>query len=35
MAQRNIDRLMRESDGACEFHLAQSVGIVPGTAQAS
>jgi len=35
MAQRNIDRLMRESDGACEFHLAQSIGIVPGTAQAS
>jgi GTP-binding protein HflX len=35
MAQRNIDKLVRESGGACEFHLAQTVGIVAGTAQAS
>jgi GTP-binding protein HflX len=35
MAQRNLDRLVRESDGRCEFHLAQTVGIVPGKAQAS
>jgi GTP-binding protein HflX len=35
MAQRNIDKLVRESAGSCEFHLAQSVGIVAGTARAS
>ena len=35
MARRNIDRLVRESGGRCEFHLAQTVGIVPGKAQAS
>lgn len=35
MARRNIDKLVRESGGACEFHLAQTVGIVAGTAQAS
>jgi GTP-binding protein HflX len=35
MAQRNIDKLVRESNGACEFHLTQSVGMVAGTAQAS
>jgi GTP-binding protein HflX len=35
MAQRNIDKLVRESDGACEFHFADTVGMVTGTAQAS
>jgi len=35
MAQRNIDRLLREAGDGCEFHLADSVGIVTGRAQAS
>jgi GTP-binding protein HflX len=35
MAQRNIDKLVRESHGACEFHFADSVGMVTGTARAS
>jgi len=35
MARRNIDRLVREAAGACEFHLADSIGIVTGRAQAS
>ncbi len=35
MAQRNIDKLVRESRGACKFHLAESVGMVTGAAQAS
>jgi len=35
MAQRNIDKLVRESHGACKFHLADSIGMVTGTAQVS
>ncbi len=35
MAQRNIDKLVRESDGACKFHFADSIGMVTGTAQVS
>jgi GTP-binding protein HflX len=35
MAQRNIDKLVRESNGACKFHFADSVGMVTGTAQVS
>jgi hypothetical protein len=35
MAQRNMDKLVRESHGACEFHFADSVGMVTGTAQVS
>jgi len=35
MAQRNIDKIIREADGGCEFHKADSVDFVAGTAQAS
>ena len=35
MAQRNIDKITREADGGCDFHKADSVDIVAGTAQAS
>ena len=35
MAQRSIDKLIRDTDGLCEFHSADSVDIVAGTAQAS
>jgi len=35
MAQRNIDRLVRESHGKGDFHPADSAAIVAGTAQAS
>lgn len=35
MAQRNIDKLVRESGVECAFHPADSVDIVAGTAQAS
>jgi GTP-binding protein HflX len=35
MAQRNIDRLIREAGGDCDFHPADSSDIVAGTAQAS
>ena len=35
MAQRNIDRLIRESGGKCDFHPADPAAIVAGTAQAS
>ena len=34
MAQRNIDRLVRESAGNCDFHLADSVDFVADAAQA-
>jgi GTP-binding protein HflX len=35
MAQRNVDRLVRDAGGSCEFHLADSVGIVTDRVQAS
>jgi GTP-binding protein HflX len=35
MAQRNIDKLVRDSHGACEFHPADSSDSVAATAQAS
>ena len=35
MAQRNIDKITREADGGCDFHKADTVDIVAGTAQAS
>ena len=35
MAQRNIDKIIREAEGGCDFHKAESVDIVAGTAQAS
>jgi len=35
MAQRNIDRLLRESGGNCDFHPADTVAVVAGAAQAS
>ncbi|MEZ5542773.1 MAG: ribosome rescue GTPase HflX [Pseudomonadota bacterium] len=35
MAQRNIDRLIREAGGESEFHPADSSALVAGTAQAS
>ncbi len=35
MAQRNIDRLLRDTGGDCSFHSADSVDFVAGTAQAS
>lgn len=35
MAQRNIDRLIRESGGKCDFHPADSAAVVAGKAQAS
>jgi GTP-binding protein HflX len=35
MAQRNIDKLIREAEGGCEFHKADAVDFVAGTAQAS
>ena len=35
MAQRSIDKLIRDMDGICVFHTADSVDIVAGTAQAS
>jgi GTP-binding protein HflX len=35
MSQRNIDKLLRDTGGSCEFHLADPVDIVAGTAQAS
>jgi GTP-binding protein HflX len=35
MAQRNIDKLLRETGDDCSFHLADSVDFVAGTAQAS
>jgi hypothetical protein len=35
MAQRNIDKIIREADGGCDFHKADSVDFVAGTAQAS
>ena len=35
MAQRNIDKLLRETGGDCSFHSADSVDFVAGTAQAS
>jgi GTP-binding protein HflX len=35
MAQRNIDKIIREADSVCVFHKADSVDFVAGTAQAS
>jgi GTP-binding protein HflX len=35
MAQRNIDKLVRNSHGACEFHPAEAAGSVAANAQAS
>jgi GTP-binding protein HflX len=35
MAQRNIDKLLRETGEDCSFHFADSVDFVAGTAQAS
>lgn len=35
MAQRNIDKLIRDSDGLCDFHSADSVDRVAAAAQAS
>ena len=35
MAQRNIDKLIRETGADCTFHPADSVDFVAGTAQAS
>ena len=35
MAQRNIDRLIRESGGKCDFYPPDPAAIVAGTAQAS
>jgi len=35
MAQRNIDKLIRESSGKCTFHPAKSADFVAGAAQAS
>ncbi|MBT8117114.1 MAG: GTPase HflX [Gammaproteobacteria bacterium] len=35
MAQRNIDKLMRESPGECRFHAAETVDSLAGAAQAS
>jgi GTP-binding protein HflX len=35
MAQRNIDKLIRDSGGTCDFHPADDAGNVAGTAQAS
>jgi hypothetical protein len=35
MAQRNIDKIIRDAGGGCDFHQADSVDIVAGTAQAS
>ena len=35
MAQRNIDRIIREAEGGCDFNKADSVDFVAGTAQAS
>ena len=35
MAQRSIDKLIRDTDGICTFHSADSVDFVAGTAQAS
>jgi len=35
MAQRNIDKLLRETGEDCSFHLADSVDFLAGTAQAS
>jgi GTP-binding protein HflX len=35
MAQRNIDKILRETEDDCDFHKADSVDIVAGTAQAS
>ena len=35
MAQRNIDKIIREAEGGCDFHKADSVDFVAGTAQAS
>jgi GTP-binding protein HflX len=35
MAQRNIDKLLRETGDDCSFHTADSVDFVAGTAQAS
>jgi hypothetical protein len=35
MSQHNVDKLVRESGGSCEFHSADSVDPVAGAAQAS
>jgi hypothetical protein len=35
MAQRSIDKLIRDTDGRCAFHSADAVESVAGTAQAS
>ena len=35
MAKRNIDKIIREAEGGCDFYKADSVDIVAGTAQAS
>ena len=35
MSQRNIDRIIRETGGACTFHQADTVDFVTSTAQAS
>jgi GTP-binding protein HflX len=35
MSQHNVDKLVRESGGSCEFHSADSVDAVAGAAQAS
>ena len=35
MSQQNIDKLVRESGGSCEFHSADSAAPVAGAAQAS
>jgi GTP-binding protein HflX len=35
MAQRNIDKLIRDSGGACDFHTANAANNVASAAQAS
>jgi len=35
MAQRNIDKIISEADGKCDFHKADAVDFLAGTAQAS
>jgi GTP-binding protein HflX len=35
MSKHNIDKLIRDADGSCEFHSVDSVDIVAGAAQAS
>ncbi len=35
MAQRNVDKLLRETGDDCSFHAADDVDFLAGTAQAS